>query len=161
MRRKEREITDIDNKMAIIDKCKVCRLGLSDDNQPYIVPLNYGYCLDADVLTLFFHGAQKGKKVDIIKKNNMACFEVDCDSQFIEGATPCTSAYLYKSVTGRGKIIIMETAEDKINGLNKIMKHQTGKYPEYRFTEADLKNVMVYKMEVEEFTGKQKEFTEK
>jgi hypothetical protein len=38
------------------------------------------------------------------------------------------------------------------------MKHQTGKLFEYNFTEEELKKVMVYRMEVKEFTRKQKEF---
>lgn len=158
MRKKEREITDIDSKMAIIDKCKVCRLGLSDNNQPYVVPLNYGYSLDDSRLTLFFHSATEGKKLDIIKKNNRACFEVDCDGKFIEGETPCTSSWCYKSVMGSGKIIILENADEKRNALNKIMRHQTGKDVEYSFLDADLKKLTAYKLEVEEFSGKQKEF---
>jgi nitroimidazol reductase NimA-like FMN-containing flavoprotein (pyridoxamine 5'-phosphate oxidase superfamily) len=52
----------------------------------------------------------------------------------------------------------LENKEEKKNGLNKIMKHQTGKWIEYNFTEEELKKVMVYRMKVKEFTGKQKEF---
>jgi nitroimidazol reductase NimA-like FMN-containing flavoprotein (pyridoxamine 5'-phosphate oxidase superfamily) len=33
MRRKDKEIVDINEKMKIIDKCKVCRLAMADDNQ--------------------------------------------------------------------------------------------------------------------------------
>jgi nitroimidazol reductase NimA-like FMN-containing flavoprotein (pyridoxamine 5'-phosphate oxidase superfamily) len=74
MRRKEREIREIKDLLDIIEKCKNCRLGLCDDNQPYIVPLNYGYAYRDSVLTLYFHSAKEGKKMDIIKRNNKACF---------------------------------------------------------------------------------------
>jgi nitroimidazol reductase NimA-like FMN-containing flavoprotein (pyridoxamine 5'-phosphate oxidase superfamily) len=40
MRRKDREITSVDKKIEIIEKNKVCRLALSRNNFPYIVPLN-------------------------------------------------------------------------------------------------------------------------
>jgi nitroimidazol reductase NimA-like FMN-containing flavoprotein (pyridoxamine 5'-phosphate oxidase superfamily) len=158
MRRKDKEIINVEDKMKIIDQCKVCRLGLSENDKPYVIPLNYGYSFENNILTLFFHGAKEGRKVDIIKNNNQACFEIDCDNKLIEGENACKYGYAFKSVIGFGKIIILENKEEKNNGLNKIIKHQTGKELEYNFTDEGIKNVMVYKMEIEEFTGKQKEF---
>jgi len=157
MRRKDKKITDINEKINVIKKCKVCRIGLSENNMPYIVPLNYGYVFEDDKLTLFFHGAKEGKKIDIIANNNNACFEIDCDTKLIEADKACNYGYAFKSIIGFGKIIILENTDEKINGLNKIMKHQTEKETVYTFTHDDLKNVCVYKMIVEEFTGKQKE----
>jgi nitroimidazol reductase NimA-like FMN-containing flavoprotein (pyridoxamine 5'-phosphate oxidase superfamily) len=98
------------------------------------------------------------KKSGIIKSNNRACFEIDCDNKLIEGKKACSYSYAFKSVIGFGEITILENKEEKNSGLNKLMKHQTGKEIEYNFTEEELKNVMIYKMEVREFTGKQKEF---
>jgi nitroimidazol reductase NimA-like FMN-containing flavoprotein (pyridoxamine 5'-phosphate oxidase superfamily) len=158
MRRKDKEITDIEEKLNVIHQCKVCRLGLAENNTPYVVPLNYGYSFENNVLTLFFHGAHEGRKINIIKNNNKACFEIDCDTALIEGGAACTYSYAFKSILGFGEIIILETAEEKSSGLNKIMKHQTGKEITYNFTDDELKNVFVYKMDVKEFTGKQKSF---
>ena len=146
----------MDDKLAVISKCKICRLGLSLNNFPYVVPLNYGYTYQDDTLTLFFHSAEEGKKIDIIRNNNNACFEIDCDTKLIEGDKPCDYGYAYKSITGFGKIIFLKTDDEKSDGLNHIMKHQTGKETEYHFTEAELNSVCVYKMIVEQFTGKQK-----
>ena len=158
MRRKDKEITNIHEKINIIKKCKVCRIGLSENNMPYIVPLNYGYDFENDTLTLFFHSAKEGKKIDVIKNNNNACFEIDCDTKLIEAERACSYGYAFKSIIGFGKIIILENVDEKIDGLNKIMKHQTERETVYNFTHDDLKNVCVYKMIVEEFTGKQKEY---
>jgi nitroimidazol reductase NimA-like FMN-containing flavoprotein (pyridoxamine 5'-phosphate oxidase superfamily) len=156
MRRKDKEIVNIDDKINIINKCGVCRLGLSDNNKPYIIPLSYGYSFENNILTLFFHSALEGRKIDIIRNNKNACFEIDCDNKIIEAENPCKYGYAFKSIIGFGEILILETKEEKNNGLNKIMQHQTGKEIEYNFTEEELKNVMVYKMEIKEFTGKQK-----
>jgi nitroimidazol reductase NimA-like FMN-containing flavoprotein (pyridoxamine 5'-phosphate oxidase superfamily) len=41
MRRKDREIIDINEKINVIKKCKICRIGLSENNVPYVIPLNY------------------------------------------------------------------------------------------------------------------------
>ncbi|MCL1814114.1 MAG: pyridoxamine 5'-phosphate oxidase family protein [Treponema sp.] len=156
MRRKDKEITDTNDKIAIIAKCKVCRLGLSENNYPYIIPLNYGYSFENGKLTLFFHGAKEGKKIGIIQNNNNACFEIDCDTKLIEGERSCDYGYEFRSIIGIGKIFFLETNEEKTYGLNYLMKHQTGKDMQYSFTEDELNNVCVYKMAVEEFTGKQK-----
>ncbi|MDR2803706.1 MAG: pyridoxamine 5'-phosphate oxidase family protein [Treponema sp.] len=161
MRRKDREIIDINEKIKIIDKNKVCRLALSENNQPYIVPLNYGYSFENNILTLFFHSAIEGKKLQIIKKNNSACFEIDCDSGLIEGDEACKYSYAFKSVIGAGKIAVLETKDEKINGLNELMKHQTGRNETFKFDEKAVEHVTVYKLIVDEFTGKEKKYPEK
>jgi len=156
MRRKDREITDINEKLTIIQKCKVCRIGLSENNFPYVIPLNYGYTFEKEILTLFFHSAPEGKKLDIIKKNNDACFEIDCDSKLIEGEQACNYGYAYKSIIGFGKIEIIENPDEKIYALNMLMKHQTEKDIAHKFTNDQIKNVCAYKMVVTDYTGKQR-----
>jgi nitroimidazol reductase NimA-like FMN-containing flavoprotein (pyridoxamine 5'-phosphate oxidase superfamily) len=154
MRRKDKEIADINDKIAIIEKCKFCRLGLCENNFPYVIPLNYGYTYEDEKLVLFFHGAIEGKKIEMIRKNNNACFKIDCDTKLIEREKPCNYSYEYKSVIGFGKIIFLETDDGKSIGLKHLMKHQTGKEIRYDFSKDELKKVCVFKMVVEEFTGK-------
>ena len=158
MRRKDKEIADTNDKISIIQKCKVCRLGLSENNKPYIIPLNYGYSFEDNTLVLFFHSAIEGRKIDIVKANNQACFEIDCDAKIIESENPCDFEYAFRSILGFGKIIFLEDIDKKILGLNMIMKQQTGNDTVYNFSQDALRNVLVYKLLVEEFTGKQKEF---
>jgi len=158
MRRKDKEIIDINDKLAIIQKCKVCRIGLSENSKPYIIPLNYGYSFENNTLSLFFHSAKEGRKMDIIKTNNQACFEVDCDNQLIEGKEACDYNYAFKSVIGFGKIILLENIDEKIDGLNKIMEHQTGEDEIFTYSAEKVKNIIIYKLAVEEFTGKRKQF---
>jgi len=154
MRRKEREIRELKEILDVIGRCKHCRLGLCDDNQPYIVPLNYGYACQDDVLTLYFHSAKEGKKMDIIKRNNKACFEIDCDTHLIAGSSACSYGYQYRSVMCFGEITFLETVEEKRDGLNRLMQHQTGKATDFSFEDHELEKVVVYKMTVQTFTGK-------
>lgn len=158
MRRQEKEISDTNEKISIIRKCKVCRIGLAENNMPYIVPLNYGFRFENNILTLFFHSAATGKKIGIIKNNNNACFEIDCDTGLIQAEKACNYSFAYKSIIGFGKIIILENTVEKIDGLNRIMNHQTEKEMVFNYTDDVLEKVTVYKLVVEEFTGKQKEF---
>ena len=156
MRRKEREIVDITEKLALIGNCTVCRLGLCRDEQPYIVPLNYGYAFENDILTLYFHGAREGKKIDMIKRNNRACFEIDCEHELLEAETACAYSFAFASVTGFGRIEFIEDIEEKIRALNIFMARQTGKAMEHSYPKAMLNAVCVYKLVVEEFTGKRR-----
>jgi nitroimidazol reductase NimA-like FMN-containing flavoprotein (pyridoxamine 5'-phosphate oxidase superfamily) len=157
MRRKEKEITDTVSKLHIIEKNKVCRLALSDEGRPYIVPLNYGYSFENGVLTLYFHSAKEGKKTEIIQKNNLACFEVDCDFGLIEASVPCEYSYAYRSVVGTGRIVRADAPEEKRDALNRLMRHMTGNDETYDFPEKALAAVAVYKMEVDSFTGKEEQ----
>ena len=43
MTRREREVTDINDILQIINETKILHLGLSDEGWPYVVPMNYGY----------------------------------------------------------------------------------------------------------------------
>ncbi|MDR2355256.1 MAG: pyridoxamine 5'-phosphate oxidase family protein [Clostridiales Family XIII bacterium] len=156
MRRKDKEITDPDRKLEIIEQNKVCRLALSDDGHPYIIPLNYGYSFENGALTLYFHSAREGKKLDIIRKNNLACFEIDCDFGLIEGSDPCEYGYAYRSIIGTGRIVPADTPAEKRSALNRLMRHMTGSDEVYDFPEKALEAVAVYKMEVDAFTGKEK-----
>ena len=57
MRRKEREIIDFEKMVHFPDRCDCCRLGLTDGETPYIVPLNFGRIIENGLLTLYFHCA--------------------------------------------------------------------------------------------------------
>ena len=46
MTRREREVTDIGEIIKILDNAKVLHLGMVDGDEPYVVPMNYGYTLE-------------------------------------------------------------------------------------------------------------------
>lgn len=53
MRRKDREITDIDKIETIIASARYMHLGMFDGEFPYIVPLHYGYQMEKGKLTFY------------------------------------------------------------------------------------------------------------
>ena len=83
MRRHDREVTDFNEMIRIIEKCDVCRLALNDGDDPYILPLNFGVELKDDRVILYFHGADSGKKYDLLAKDNRVSFEVDCSHRLV------------------------------------------------------------------------------
>jgi len=148
MRRSEKEITDESAMEAIIHASLVCRLALSDGNQPYIVPLCFGY----QDRTLYFHSALEGKKIDILKKNNRTCFEFDVNSEIIKAEKACKWGMKYQSVIGFGKAVLVENIAEKKKALNIIMNHYSDR--DFQFTDKTIKKIAVIKIEIEGMTGK-------
>jgi nitroimidazol reductase NimA-like FMN-containing flavoprotein (pyridoxamine 5'-phosphate oxidase superfamily) len=154
MRRTDREISDISEKLKIIDACKVCRVGMAQDNRPYVVPLNFGYEYENGKLTFFFHGAREGKKLDILRQNPNVCVEMDAGHQLIEGDTAFSYSFAYESIIAFGEVTFLENDEDKSHALNALMRHQTGKDIPWQFGKSRLEAVCVFKVTADSFTGK-------
>lgn len=100
---------------------------------------------------LYFHGALEGKKIDLIKKNNKASFEMDCDHNFIlyEERMSCTMGY--ESVMGRGTIEIL-SEEEKYEALLILMRQYHAE--DFQFNLNMMKVTTVMKMTVTSMTGK-------
>jgi hypothetical protein len=154
MRRKDRQIKEIRDLELIISRSDVCRVAFADDNIPYIVTMNFGY-KGGDTPCFFFHCANKGRKLEMISKNNFVCFELDTDHELYEGENGCDWGMKYSSVIGYGKISVLKERESRINGLNSIMSHYSdGK--DFSYDERVLENTTILKLDIEEMTGKRK-----
>ncbi|MCI8854598.1 MAG: pyridoxamine 5'-phosphate oxidase family protein [Lachnospiraceae bacterium] len=151
MRRKDREITDFQEILEIIRKCDVCRIALNDEEFPYMVPLNFGMDVQGDQIYFYFHAANKGKKLDLIAKDNRAAFEMDCDHNFIlyEERMSCTMGYA--SVMGHGTIEILPE-EEKYEALKILMRQYHAE--DFQFNTDMIKVTTVMKMTVTDITGK-------
>jgi uncharacterized protein len=152
MRRKDREITDFNEIMSVIKKCSVCRIAFFDDTYPYIVPLNYGAESEGQRITLYFHCANAGKKLDLLRRNKNVAFEVDCPGIFIDGEKACDSSMGFESVCGNGS---METVGDseKLHALALLMRQYSSKQ-QFDFDENEVKAVTVLKLTVNDIAGK-------
>lgn len=113
MRKRERELTDPAEIQSILDACKILHLGLSDEGQPYVVPLNYGYVLENGRLTFYLHGANEGYKIDVIRKNPKISFAMECDAIPFEGKVACQYGMSYRSLMGMGTAEIITDTKEK------------------------------------------------
>jgi nitroimidazol reductase NimA-like FMN-containing flavoprotein (pyridoxamine 5'-phosphate oxidase superfamily) len=149
MRRKDREITDFSEIEEIIKKGQICRIGLCENGVPYVVPLCYGY----EDRTLYFHCALEGRKLDIIRRNNNVCFEVETDVEFIKHETAaCKWGFKYRSVIGFGKASFVEGLEEKLKAYSVMM----GCYSEkkFQFDEEEVNRSAIIRIDIEKLTGK-------
>lgn len=152
--KREREVTDINEIKEILDKSMIVHVGMIDGDEPYVVPMNYGYTLEDGELCIYLHGAAVGRKIDIIKANPKVFFEMECDVTPFEGKVACQYGTTYASVMGLGKAEVLETPEEKIDGLVKFMKTQTGK--DFAFDEKMVSIVSVIKITAKDFTAKKR-----
>ena len=159
MTKRELQVTDLNEIREILDTAKVLHLGLAVDNEPYVVPLNYGYTLEDGKLTLYLHGANQGKKLDMIRANPNVFFELDCGRMPFEGKVPCQYGMVYSSVMGRGTARIVEDVEEKMQAMTILMKTQTGK--DFSFNERLVSIVAVIRIDVSEYTAKHRPLPEK
>ncbi len=153
MRRKDREITNIEEILDIVEKTKYLHLGLMDGDYPYIVPLHYGYEHTDRGLVFYMHSAREGHKIDLIRGNPNAFVELECNVEAISGGdVPCKYGSTYASVMGRGTVKIISDEAEKIRGLELLMKHQSGR--DFTLDRKAAATVEVLKVTVPEFAGK-------
>lgn len=150
MRRKDKEITDRRVIDSLLYRACVCRLALSRDNMPYVVPLCFGY----DGRYLYFHSARTGMKIDILRENPQVCFEITPDGSEAKGdGLACDRTMRYMSVIGFGKASFLDDIEDKRQGLTAIFTHYAPGEP-FRTTDRDIEKTAVIRVEIISMTGK-------
>ena len=159
MTKRELQITDEQQIRAILDGAKVVHVGMCVDNEPYVVPMNYGYLMEDGRLTIYLHSAQQGKKLDMIRQNPKVFFELDCDWVPFEGEKPCQYGLSYSSVMGRGTATIVEDVEEKKRAMSLLMKTQTEK--DFTFEDRLVSIVAVIRIDVDGYTAKHRPIPER
>ena len=159
MTKRELQITDEAQILNILNTAKVLHLGLAVDNEPYVVPMNYGYTMEEGKLVLYLHSALRGKKLDMMRANPKVFFEMDCDWIPFEGEKPCQYGLGYSSIMGCGTARIVEDVEEKMKAMTALMKTQTGK--DFSFNERLVSIVAVIRIDVAEYTAKHRPLPEK
>jgi uncharacterized protein len=150
MRRHDKQITDRRRMDEIIRGSLVCRVALAKANQPYLVPLSFGY----DGGAIYFHTAPAGKKIEYVEANPQACFEFERRVELrTHPQSACQWTFRFESVIGYGVIRELLGPAEKRKGLDEIMRQYSGKT--WPFESASLAKVRVWKLAIASMTGKQ------
>ncbi len=152
MRKANREIGDPIAIRAIMEEAAVCRLGLADDGMPYVVPMNFGLGEQC----LYLHCAREGLKLDILRRNNRVCFEMDLLREIKTGPEACGWSARYESVIGFGRAVFLSDPEEKRRGLDRIMSHYGAKGP-FTYPDESLAKTEVIRIDIDRLTGKRHE----
>ncbi len=150
IRRKDREVTDGAELDEILDKAVVGHLGLCDEGEPYVLPMNFAPLNGA----VYLHCAHEGRKLDILRKNPRACFSAETDMELVSAPRACGWGMTYRSVLLFGAISLVESEEEKGEAMTALMKKCAGADFSHVFTPPELASVTVLRLDWEERTGK-------
>ncbi len=156
MRRKDRQITEREDMLLVLQKADACRIAFAVNNMPYIVCLNYGYEWEDEFPVLYFHCAREGKKLDLMRENNYVCFQLDTDHEleYIQEKVYCTMHYA--SIVGMGYLELVEDEQERKRGMDLIMSHHDRPVPD-EYPEASMNRTVMLRLKVTELTAKRKE----
>jgi nitroimidazol reductase NimA-like FMN-containing flavoprotein (pyridoxamine 5'-phosphate oxidase superfamily) len=107
---------------------------------------------DGSKLTLWFHCAVEGRKIDLIADGCEAGFEMDTDHELRTGEGACDYSMNYASVIGIGRIRKVTDESERLHGLKTIMSHYGG--AGLSFNDAVLARTCVLRLDVAVFTCK-------
>jgi nitroimidazol reductase NimA-like FMN-containing flavoprotein (pyridoxamine 5'-phosphate oxidase superfamily) len=148
MQRKDREITNREEIDQILNEALVFRVAFARDNEPYLVPLFYGY----DGRRLYFHTARQGRKLEFLAANNRVCFEVEGPFEIVARDRACNWSAYFQSVIGCGRVTEMQSIEEKQYAINQIMRHYSGR--EWQLEASDFETTRVWCIDIESLSGK-------
>jgi uncharacterized protein len=139
------EITDI------IRRSRWCHVAMVDqDNKPYMIPMNFGFCDDV----IYIHGAGKGKKIGILQNNPEVCinFSIDQELRYQSEEVACSWSMKYRSVLCYGKVEFIEDPEEKVAAMNQVMAQYTER--SFSYNPPSIREVKVMRIKVERFEGR-------
>lgn len=153
MRRKDREVTDFNEIIKIIDECDIVRLGITDGDYPYIVPINFAYEVQGKTVILYIHGAMAGKKYELLKNNPACSFEMDVPVKMDCIYEKKDVTMRYKSVMGKAKAEFLD-GEEKENAVDNILMARYDETRNFEYNKKALSVTAVIKLTVTEITAK-------
>lgn len=152
MRRKDREITDINAIYDILNRCDTINLAMNADEYPYVIPMTFGCQLENGKVVVYFHSAQGGRKWDLLNENPKVCVEAHLYYKTFKLDDGSITAK-YESVIGTGVAIKVEDKQAKIDGIKVMLDH----YKESGFPAESCKGLQhctVFKVVLDEVSGK-------
>jgi hypothetical protein len=152
MRRRDREITDIEEIKRIIKQALFCHVAMCRGSNPYLVAMNFGF----DEQYIYLHSAPEGMKIDILRENPAVCIEIVQNIQFVHSLNVCQSSMRYNSALIFGKVEFIQEEKEKKKALNFIIRQYNQNIGEERlkFSENVLDKVTVLKVKIEKISGK-------
>ena len=157
---KKLEIKSKEKIIEFLGSQQTGRIASIDENGfPQIIPMNFVFIND----TVYMHSHIRGEKLDNIRRNQKAGFEVDRSLEFLPSyfSDPTDASLadtLYISVVIKGNASIVSNKEEKTIALNGLMKkyQPEGGYEPIKPNMDVLKGVEVIKIVPESLTGKYK-----
>ncbi|MEE9553997.1 MAG: pyridoxamine 5'-phosphate oxidase family protein [candidate division Zixibacteria bacterium] len=159
IRRKSRAVDDDNWIIDFLKKASYGTLATADDNQPFLNINTFVY--DESENAIYFHGAQKGRTRSNIDNNSKVCYGVSNMGRLLPAKSANEFSVEYSSVIIFGRVEIVTDKIKARKGLSLLMKKYFPRYESGKdfqpVTDRDLKITSVYKIIIDEWSGKRKE----
>jgi uncharacterized protein len=149
VRRREREINDINEMRMVLKSTKYITVALAMNNEPYLVALNHGY--DENQNCLYFHCAPEGKKLIYAAANPNVWGQTILDFGVTEECD-----YAYTSVHFMGKLSLITDTAEKRHAMD-ILVRQVSLNPEVKLSKIKpekLASTTMGKIQISYMSGK-------
>ena len=149
VRRKEREITDVDEMRIVLKTTKYVTIALCMKEEPYLVSLSHGY--DENKNCLYFHCAPEGKKLIFAAANPQVWGQAVLDFGVTEECD-----YAYTSVQFSGKLCLISDLSEKRHAME-VLVRQVSLNPETKLAKIKsekLEKTAMGKIDITYISGK-------
>lgn len=150
MRKKEKQVKDQQIINEMLNSAEICHISVSDEKAPYTFAVNYAY----EEGKLYIHSAHEGRKIDLLKKNNNVCFNVEGHTSLVSAPKACGWTAKYRSIIGYGEIQISDDEDLKIKGMDLIMK-KYGAEGKQVYAKGALKAMCILVLNIDSLEAKQ------
>ena len=150
MRRKERQITE-EEAWAVVDKCEYAFLAMTaEDDTPYGLPVT----IVREGRNIYFHSALEGRKVECMRQHPRVCLTCVGDTAIQQDRFTT----LFESAVAFGTAAEVTEDGKKTEALRLLcLRHTPGNMADFdRAVNASLARTGIWKISVEEITGKAK-----
>lgn len=120
IRYSSRQCDDKEKIDRFLSEARIGFLGLTAGNHPYVVPLNFVWHCGS----VYFHGAESGRKIELMKKNANACFTVCDEYGTLTDPVPAHTDTAYMSAMLFGKTALVTDLDE----ATAAMQHMLDKY---------------------------------
>ena len=147
------KVTDLGWMKELLAEEEVGHLAMSDNGEPYVVPINYAY-MDGKIV---LHCAMQGKKLDIIKKNPTVCLVIDRHPDKVKYHAEKRCHYRFQSVIVYGKAKFVASAQDRLTWIKRYRKYFNDRLAWIMPDNDDIKSALkcgIILIDIEEMTGR-------
>ena len=136
---------------AILKQCKTCYVAMSENDVPYILPMNFA--IDGDRVIL--HSAQSGRMWETIQKNPKVCINWTLGEELAwqDLEVACSYRVKSKSVIVEGTAEIIQDVEEK----ERLFKQFMTQYSDlsFKYNAPAIRNVGVLVVPITQITAKE------
>jgi len=154
IRRKEKAIRTTKEMQEILLQAKHITLARCTNNEPYLVTVSHGY--DKKQNCLCFHCAAEGKKIDILRKNNLVWGQALLEKGYVHGKCD----HLYATTQFKGRVEFITDLAEKKRALT-LMIHQLEEESQWeqvmtnQLINKAIRDVTIGRIDIDFMSGKQ------